>query len=171
MKHTIALLVENHEGVLSRISGLFSGRGYNLESFTAGPAVDPTTTRITLVCGGDDQVIDQIKKQLNRLVDIIKVVDLTETPTVDRELALVKVGARSGERGEIFQIADIFRAKVMDVAADSIVLELTGSSAKIDDFISLLGDFTIHEFARSGLVSMSRGRKQRKEQHAQGTVA
>ena len=161
MTHTIALLVENHEGVLSRIAGLFSGRGYNLESFTAGPAVDPTTTRITLVCGGDDQVIDQIKKQLNRLVDVIKVVDLTDAPTIDRELALVRVRAKSGERGEIFQIADIFRAKVMDVATDTIMLELTGSNRKIDDFIALLGDYNIEEFARSGLVSMARGRKGR----------
>ena len=163
MTHTIALLVENHEGVLSRIAGLFSGRGYNLESFTAGPAVDPTTTRITLVCGGDDQVIDQIKKQLNRLVDVITVVDLTDSPTIDRELALVRVRAESGERGEIFQIADIFGAKVMDVATDTIMLELTGSNRKIDDFIALLGDYNIEEFARSGPVSMARGRKGRNQ--------
>jgi acetolactate synthase-1/3 small subunit len=155
----MTLLVENHEGVLSRIAGLFSGRGYNLESFTAGPAVDPTTSRITLVCGGDDQVIDQIKKQLNRLVDVITVVDLTKDPSVDRELALVRVKARSGERGEIFQIADIFGARVMDVATESIMLELTGSSEKIDDFIALLGGSAIQEFARSGIVSMARGRK------------
>lgn len=165
MKHTITLLVENHEGVLSRIAGLFSGRGYNLESFTAGPAVDPTTSRITLVCGGDDQVIDQIKKQLNRLVDVITLVDVTGTPSVDRELALVKVKAKSGERGEIFQIADIFRAQVMDVARESIMLELTGSSEKIDDFITLLEDFSIQEFARSGLVSMSRGAKKKEHNH------
>jgi len=164
MKHTITLLVENHEGVLSRISGLFSGRGYNLESFTAGPAVDPSTSRITLVCSGDDQIIDQIKKQLNRLIDVIHLVDLTDSPSVDRELALVKVRAKSGERGEIFQIADIFRAQVMDVARDTIMLELTGSGEKIDDFIALLEDFSILEFARSGLVSMSRGTK-RKEQN------
>ncbi len=165
MKHTITLLVENHEGVLSRIAGLFSGRGYNLESFTAGPAVDPTTSRITLVCGGDDQIIDQIKKQLNRLVDVITLVDVTETPSVDRELALVKVKAKSGERGEIFQIADIFRAQVMDVARESIMLELTGSGKKIDDFIALLEDFSIQEFARSGLVSMSRGTKTKEHSH------
>jgi len=162
VKHTISLLVENHEGVLSRIAGLFSGRGYNLESFTAGPSVDPSMSRITLVCGGDDQIIDQIKKQLNRLIDIIKVVDLTENPTVDRELALVRVKAKSGARGEIFQIADIFRAKVMDVASESIMLELTGSSDKIDDFIALLGDFSILEFARSGIVSMARGKKEQR---------
>ena len=151
--------MENHEGVLSRISGLFSGRGYNLESFTAGPSVDPSMTRITLVCGGDDLIIDQIKKQLNRLIDVIQITDLTSRATIDRELALVRVAAKSGERGELFQIADIFRAKIMDVATESVMLELTGASEKIDDFIALLGDHTILEFARSGLVSMSRGRK------------
>ncbi len=165
MKHTISLLVENHEGVLSRISGLFSGRGYNLESFTAGPSTDPTISRITLVCGGDDQIIDQIKKQLNRLIDVIEVTDLTASPKVDRELALVRVAAKSGERAELFQVAEIFRARIMDVATESVMLELTGAPEKIDDFIALLDKDSILEFARSGMVSMARGTK------TQGTEA
>ena len=156
MTHTISLLVENQQGVLSRISGLFSGRGYNLDSFTSGPTTDPTISRITLVCNGDAQIIDQIKKQLDKLIDIIEVIELTSVPTVDRELALVKVAAKPGQRAEIIQIADVFSAKVMDVGSDSIVIEITGSPEKIDDFVSLLQEFTIFELARSGLVSLCR---------------
>jgi len=157
--HTISLLVENHQGVLSRISGLFSGRGYNLESFTSGPTTDPSVTRITLVCNGDDQIIDQIKKQLDKLVDIIDVEELTETPTVDRELALIKVSVKPGQRGELIQIADVFNAQVMDVGSESMVLEVTGSPDKINDLIALLHEFSVIELARSGLVSIARGKK------------
>lgn len=160
MTYTISLLVENHQGVLSRISGLFSGRGYNLESFTSGPTTDPSITRITLVCNGDAQIIDQIKKQLNKLIDIIKVTDLSESPRIDREMALIKVGAKPGERGEIFQVADVFRAKVMDVGIDSMVLEVTGDPEKINDLLALLKEYEILEMARSGLVSMGRGEKE-----------
>lgn len=163
MTHTISLLVENHEGVLSRISGLFSGRGYNLESLTVGVTTDPTVSRITLVCSGDDQVIEQIKKQLNRLVDVIKVMDFTQLSSVDRELALVKVSALPGHRGEILQVADVFRAQIMDVASDSITMEITGSSEKINDFLSVMQDFTVVEMARSGVVSMERGKKGKKK--------
>jgi acetolactate synthase-1/3 small subunit len=163
MTHTISLLVENHEGVLSRISGLFSGRGYNLESLTVGVTTDTTVSRITLVCGGDDQVIEQIKKQLNRLVDVIKVMDFTQVPSVDRELALVKVSALPGHRGEILQVADVFRAQIMDVASDTITMEITGSSEKINDFLAVMQDFSVVEMARSGVVSMERGKKGRKK--------
>jgi acetolactate synthase-1/3 small subunit len=163
MTHTISLLVENHEGVLSRISGLFSGRGYNLESLTVGVTTDTTVSRITLVCGGDDQVIEQIKKQLNRLVDVIKVMDFTQLPSVDRELALVKVAALPGHRGEILQVADVFGAQIMDVASDTVTMEITGSSDKINDFLAVMQDFTIAEMARSGVVSMERGRKGKKK--------
>ncbi|MEW5814019.1 MAG: acetolactate synthase small subunit [Spirochaetota bacterium] len=159
MTHTIALLVENHQGVLSRISGLFSGRGYNLESFTSGPTTDPTITRITLVCQGDSTVIQQIKKQLNKLIDIIKVEDLTDCPTLNRELALIKIAVQPGQRGEVIQIADVFRAQVMDVGSDSMVIEITGSPQKIDDLVALLHEYTILEMARSGLVSLKRGSK------------
>jgi acetolactate synthase I/III small subunit len=159
MRYTISLLVENHQGVLSRISGLFSGRGYNLESFTSGITTDPSITRITLVCNGDAQIIDQIKKQLDKLIDIIEVADLTELPTIDRELALIKIAARPGERGEIFQVVDVFQAKVTDVGFDSMIIESTGPQTQIDDLLALLKDYEILELARSGLVSMEQGKK------------
>lgn len=163
MTHTISLLVENHQGVLSRIAGLFSGRGYNLESFTSGPTSDPSVSRITLVCKGDDAIIAQIKKQLNRLIDIIHLVDLTEESTIDRELSLIKVQVKPGQRSEIIQIATVFGAKVMDVGSDSMVIESTGRTDKIDDLIALLQEFTILEMARSGLVSLGRGKKKAPE--------
>lgn len=159
MTHAISLLVENHQGVLARISGLFSGRGYNLESLTVGPTLDPTVSRITLVCKGDDSIIEQIKKQLNKLVDIIKVIDMSERSSIDREMAMIKITATPQQRGEIFQVADVFRSKVMDVGADSMILEVTGSPEKINDFIAILQHYTILEIARSGLVSMERGKK------------
>lgn len=164
MTHVISLLVENHQGVLSRISGLFSGRGYNLESFTSGPTTDPSLTRITLVCKGDDAIIDQIKKQLNKLIDIIKVVDLTDLPTVDRELALLKISVKPNQRGELFQIAEVFNAKIMDLGIDTVILEVIGQPHKIQDFLELLQDYQILELARSGLVSMERGKKSKKIQ-------
>ena len=162
MTHVISLLVENHEGVLTRIAGLFSGRGYNLESFTAGVTTDPSVTRITLVCRGDETIIDQIKKQLNKLVDVIKVVELTNKRTIDRELALIKVFCKQDRRGEILQIAGVFGAEIMDMGRDAMVLELTGSSQKIDDIIALLQDYGVQEMARSGLVSLERTRKVKK---------
>ncbi len=159
MRYTISLLVENHQGVLSRISGLFSGRGYNLESFTSGITTDPSITRITLVCNGDAQIIDQIKKQLNKLIDILEVTDLTELPTIDRELALIKIAAKPGERGEIFQVVDVFQGKVTDVGFDSMIIESTGPPSQINDLLALLKDYEILELARSGLVSMEQGKK------------
>jgi acetolactate synthase-1/3 small subunit len=163
MTHVLSMLVENHQGVLSRIAGLFSGRGYNLESITAGVTTDPQISRITLVCKGDDNVIDQIKKQLNKLIDVIKVTDLSPLPSLHRELALIKVRAKPNQRGEVFQVADVFRARVLDVGIDSMVLEVTGSSDKLDNFIAVLQPYSIREVARSGLISMERGRKQTTE--------
>lgn len=163
MTHVFSMLVENHQGVLSRIAGLFAGRGYNLESITAGVTTDPQITRITLVCKGDDNVIDQIKKQLNKLIDVIKVNDLSALPSLNRELALIKVRAKPNQRGEIFQVADVFRARVLDVGIDSMVLEVTGSSEKIDNFAAVLQPYSIREIARSGLISMERGKKQATE--------
>ena len=160
MIHVLSMLVENRQGVLARIAGLFSGRGYNLESITAGVTMDPEITRITLVCKGDDNVFGQIKKQLHKLIDIIKITDLTEVPSLYRELALIKVKAKSNQRGEIFQVADVFRAEVMDVGVESMVLEVTGSPEKIDDFASILQPYNIQEIARSGLISLERGKKQ-----------
>jgi acetolactate synthase-1/3 small subunit len=161
MTHVISLLVENRQGVLVRIAGLFSGRGYNLESLTVGPTTDPTVSRITLVCGGDEQIITQIKKQLNRLVDVIKVIDLANVPSVHREVLLIKIAAKNGQRSEFFQVADVFGAKIMDVGTDSVMAELTASTEKINDFIALLSEFQIIESARSGVVSLERGRKGR----------
>jgi acetolactate synthase-1/3 small subunit len=160
MKRILSMLVENHQGVLSRIAGLFSGRGYNLESITAGVTTDAQITRITLVCQGDDNVFAQIKKQLQKLIDVIKVNDLTEARSLNRELALLKVRARSSDRGEIFQVADVFRARVLDVGLDSMVMEVTGASEKIDDFAAVLAPYGIMEIARSGLIAVERGRKQ-----------
>jgi acetolactate synthase-1/3 small subunit len=160
MTHVLSMLVENHQGVLSRIAGLFSGRGYNLETITAGVTTDPEVTRITLVCKGDDNVIDQIKKQLNKLIDVIKVTDLGLVPSLHRELALIKVRAKPNQRGEVFQVADVFRARVLDVGIDSMILEVTGSADKVDNFIAVLQPYSIREVARSGLISMERGRKQ-----------
>jgi acetolactate synthase-1/3 small subunit len=151
--------VENQQGVLARISGLFSGRGYNLESITAGVTTDPTVTRITLACNGDDAVVEQIKKQLNRLIDVIKVTELTGVPSLNRELMLVKVNAKGPQRGEIFQVADVFKAQIMDVGHESMTVELAGSPEKIDDLVALLQPYGIAEMARSGVVAMERSRK------------
>jgi len=159
MTHIISLLVENQQGVLARISGLLSGRGYNVESITAGLTTDPTVSRITLACTGDDAVVEQIKKQLNRLIDVIKVTELTAVPSLNRELMLVKVSAKGPQRGEIFQVADVFKAQVMDVGYDTMSLEISGSPDKIDDLIALLLPYGIVEMARSGVVAMERSRK------------
>jgi acetolactate synthase-1/3 small subunit len=159
MRHIISMLVENHQGVLARISGLFSGRGYNLESITVGVTMDPAVSRITLTCSGEDAVVEQIKKQLNRLIDVIKVMDLTGVPSLNRELTLIKVSARSRHRGEIIQVADVFKAQVVDVGHDTMSVELVGSPEKIDDFLALIAPYGIVEMARSGVVSMERSRK------------
>jgi acetolactate synthase I/III small subunit len=159
MTHIICLHVENQQGVLARISGLFSGRGYNLESITAGVTTDPTVTRITLACTGDDAVVEQIKKQLDRLIDVIKVTELTGVPSLNRELMLVKVNAKGPQRGEIFQVADVFKAQIMDVGHESMTVELAGSPEKIDDLVALLQPYGIAEMARSGIVAMERSRK------------
>ncbi len=159
MTHIITLQVENRQGVLARIAGLFSGRGYNLESITAGVTTDPTVSRITLACTGDDSVVEQIKHQLNRLIDVIRVEELTDCPSLNRELMLVKVNAAGSQRGEIFQVADVFKAQIMDVGHDSMTVELVGSPEKIDDLIALLHPYGISEIARSGVVAMERSRK------------
>ena len=124
MKHVLSMLVENRQGVLARISGLLSGRGYNVESITAGITMDPTVSRLTLSCSGDDAVVEQIKKQLNRLIDVIKVTELSSVPSMNRELMLIKVNAQGAQRGEIFQVADVFKAQVMDVGHDTMAVEL-----------------------------------------------
>ena len=156
MRHTISVLVENHPGVLARIAGLFSGRGFNIDSLSVGETEDPTVSRMTVVVRGDDVVVEQIGKQLNRLIDVIKVVDLTEEEHVERQLVLIKVSADGSARSEIMQIVDIFRAKVVDVGAKSIVVEITGTADKVTALLDLLRRFGIQEIARTGQVAISR---------------
>jgi len=159
MRHTISVLVENEFGVLSRVVGLFSGRGFNIESLSVAPTLDATISRITIVTSGDDQILEQITKQLNKLIDTIKVIDFTDQVFVDRELALVKVAAEEGTRAEVLRIADIFRAKVVDVTPRSYTLEVTGAPAKIDAIIELLRPTGIKELVRSGPIVLGRGPK------------
>lgn len=151
------LLVDNTSGVLSRISGLFSRRGYNIESITAGVTADPRFTRITIVTSGDDEILDQIEKQVEKLVDVRDVKELEPDNSVYRELALIKVRTNCEQRQGVIAVADIFRAKIIDVAADSLIVELTGNQAKIDAFINLLDGYEILELARTGIAGLGRG--------------
>jgi len=162
MRHTISVLVENHPGVLARIAGLFSGRGFNIDSLSVGETEDPTVSRMTVVASGDDVVVEQIGKQLNKLVDTIKVVDLTGVEHVERELVLVKVAADGAARSEIMQIADIFRAKVVDVGAKSLIVEATGTEDKVDALVELLERFGIQELARTGRIALGRTLRRQK---------
>ena len=159
MHHTISVLVVNQSGVLSRISGLFSGRGYNIESLNVAETNDSGISRMTIVTRGDDKKIEQVTKQLNKLVDVIKVIDLTEENFVDRELILVKMNAEARVREEILRIVDIFRAKVIDVNPDSYTVEITGDEGKIKGFLDLLKPLGIKEVVRSGRIAISRGIK------------
>lgn len=159
MKHTISVLVENEFGVLSRVVGLFSGRGFNIESLSVAPALDPTISRMTIVTSGDDQVLEQITKQLNKLIDTIKIIDFTGQDFIERELGMIKVTAEEGTRAEVLRIVDIFRAKVVDVTPRSYTIEVTGSPSKIDAVIELLRPMGIKELVRSGPVVLGRGPK------------
>jgi len=159
MKHTISVLVENEFGVLARVSGLFSGRGFNIESLSVAPTNEPDTSRMTIVTRGDDRILEQITKQLNKLISTIKVVDFTDEEYVSRELALIKVTAESELRAEVLRIVDIFRAKVVDVTPKSYTIEMTGAPAKIDAVIDLLTPMGIKEIVRSGPVVIGRGSK------------
>ena len=156
-KKVFQLLVDNTSGVLSRISGLFSRRGYNIESITAGVTADPRFTRITIVASGDDEILDQIEKQVSKLVDVRDVKELKPDSSVYRELALIKVKAGCDQRQGVISIADIFRAKVMDVSKDSLIVEMTGSKTKLEAFIDLMGDYEILELARAGVMGLERG--------------
>jgi acetolactate synthase-1/3 small subunit len=160
-KHTIAVLVENKFGVLSRVAGLFSARGYNIESLSVGETLDPTVSRMTLVVRGDQFVIEQVVKQLHKLIDVIKVNDLTEDSHVERELALMRVNAEPQHRAEILRTADIFRAKVVDVTPTAYTIEVTGEESKIEGIIDLLRPFGIQEIVRTGKVAIARGPKTR----------
>lgn len=156
MRHTISILVDNEPGVLSRIAGLFSARGFNIESLNVAETTDPDTSRITLVTSGDDWIIEQIIKRFNNMVNVIKVRDLTPLTRVEREMVLVKVETTKETRAEILRTADIFRAKVVDVGAKSYTLEMTGDKDKVTALIDLLTPFGIVEIARTGTVAMIR---------------
>lgn len=159
MKHTLAVLVENKSGVLFRVASLFSRRGYNIESLAVGVTEDPKISRMTIVVDGDDRVLEQVTKQLNKLIDVIKVSDIGVDEAVERELALIKIAADVSTRTEIIQIADIFRARIVDVAPKSMTVEVTGDEAKIQAIEKLLRQFGIKEMVRTGKISLVRGPK------------
>lgn len=158
-KHTISALVENEAGVLSRVVGLFSSRGFNIDSLTVAPVEEGDVSRITIVTIGDNAIIEQILKQLNKLVPVIRVVDLTDGPHVERELMLVKVAAEKDVRAEVLRIADIFRSRVLDATPTSFVIEVTGASDKLDACLALLDPLGVTEMVRTGKVAMGRGSK------------
>ena len=156
MRHTISVLVENKFGALTRIAGLFSGRGYNIDTLNVGPTQDPSTSRMTIVTRGDDATLDQIVKQLNKLVDVLHVQDFREGEYVDRELVLVKVKVDSQSRAEVMQITDIFRAKIVDVQPATLTVEITGDEGKVEKFLELMNTFGIVELTRTGKVALPR---------------
>lgn len=156
MRHTISVLVENKFGVLTRVTGLFSGRGFNIETLNVGPTHDPSVSRMTIVVIGDDKVLDQVCKQLNKLVDVIEVLDFKKDECVDRELVLVKVKANRASRSEVMQICDIFRAKIVDVQADSLIIEITGHEGKVSKFVALMDNFGVLDLTRTGRIALSR---------------
>ena len=161
MKHTISLLVENQPGVLSRVAGLFSGRGFNIESLSVAETIDPHVSRMTILTTGNDQVLEQITKQLNKLINVIKVVDFKSNEYVARELALIKVTVTEATRSEILSIVDIFRGKVVDVSSESYTIEITGDEEKVLAIIDLFRPMGIKEIARTGCAALTRGSKQR----------
>ncbi len=156
MRHTISLLVENKFGVLSRISGLFSGRGYNIESLSVGETIDPQISIMTIVTRGDDQIIEQITKQLNKLIDVIKVIDMTELDHVEREMVMIKVAPRQEDKPEVLRITEIFRGRVVDSSQKTYTVEITGDEKKIEAIIELLKPMGIKEFVRTGKIAIAR---------------
>lgn len=159
MKHVISILLENEPGALSRVVGLFSARGYNIETLTVAPTEDPTLSRMTIVTNGSEEVIEQITKHLNRLVDVVKVVDLSEGPHIERELMLIKVRAVGKEREEMKRMADIFRGRIIDVTDKVYTIELTGNQEKISAFIGALDRSAILETVRTGVSGIGRGER------------
>ncbi|MFZ5639434.1 MAG: acetolactate synthase small subunit [Bacillota bacterium] len=159
MRHILAVLVENNPGVLTRVAGLFSRRGYNIDSLTVGGTENPQISRMTIVVGGDDTVLEQVTKQLHKLIDVIKINDVTSEQYVDRELVLIKVGADPAVRGEIMQIVDIFRARIVDIGRKTLMIECTGDEGKINAVIESLKPFGIKELVRTGKIAMLRGSK------------
>ncbi len=156
MRHTISVLVENKFGVLTRIAGLFSGRGYNIDTLNVGPTEDPATSRMTIVTHGDEATLEQIVKQLEKLVDVLEVTDFREHEYIDRELVLVKVSVDAKSRAEVMQITDIFRAKIVDVQPKSLTIEITGNESKIEKFLDLMKSFGVTALTRTGKVALPR---------------
>ncbi len=157
MKKVFSLLVDNTSGCLSRVAGMFSRRGYNIESLTVGETTDPRYSRMTVVAKGDEQILDQIRKQLAKLIDVVDIKVLDPDTSVNRELVLVKVRVEGAQRQTVITMADVFRGKVVDVGTDSLIIELTGQQNKLDAFIRLLKDYEILELARTGITGLSRG--------------
>lgn len=156
MRHTISVLVENKFGVLSRVAGLFSGRGFNIESLSVGETLDPQVSLMTIVTSGDDQIVEQITKQLNRLIDVIKVIDFMEIDHVEREMILVKVAPKKEDRQDVLRLAEIFRGKVVDSGPMTYTVEITGDEKKINAFVELMKPYGIKEFVRTGRVAIAR---------------
>lgn len=156
MRHTLSVLVENKFGVLTRVAGMFSGRGFNIDSLNVGPTLDPTASRMTIVVRGDDKVLEQVTKQLDKLVEVIDVQDFRDEDYVDRELVLMRVKADSKTRAEVMQICDIFRAKIIDVQPERLAIEVTGTESKINKFLLLMERFGIIDITRTGKVALSR---------------
>ncbi len=156
MRHTLSVLVENRFGVLTRVAGMFSGRGFNIDTLNVAPTLDPSMSRMTMVVRGDDKVLEQVVKQAEKLVDVIKVDDFRDDQCVDRELVLMRVNVTPQTRSEVLQICDVFRAKIVDVRLDKLVIEITGHEGKISKFISLMQNYGIAESTRTGKVALSR---------------
>jgi acetolactate synthase-1/3 small subunit len=159
MRHIISILMENEAGALSRVAGLFSARGYNIESLTVAPTEDPSLSRMTLVTRGTDEIIEQITKQLNKLIDVVKLMDMTEGPHIEREMMLVKVKAEGDSREELKRVSDIFRGRIIDVTDRTYTIELTGAGDKLDAFLLALDPVAIVEVVRSGVSGIARGER------------
>ena len=157
MRHTISITVENEFGVLSRVAGLFSGRGFNIESLCVAETEDPGVSRMTVVSEGNDQIVEQILKQLNKLIPVLKVIDFTEMDTVNRELVLVKVKADNDTKPEVLRLIDIFRAKIVDVAPRCYTIEMTGGEGKVNAFLGMLRPLGIRDIVRTGKIAIARG--------------
>ncbi len=156
MRHTISILVENKSGVFTRVGGLFSARGFNLDGISVGPTEDSSVSRLTIVTHGNDKIIEQVNKQLNKLIEVIKVIDLTLEDHVERELALIKVSCNTETRSEIMQIVNIFRANIVDISSKTLTIEVTGIADKVQALINLLRPFGIREVARTGAIALKR---------------
>ena len=156
MRHTISVLVENKFGVLTRIAGMFSGRGFNIDTLNVAPTLDPTTSRMTIVVRGDDTVLEQVTKQLHKLVDVIEIEDYRDDEVVERELVLLRVKVDASTRAEVMQMGDIFRAKIIDVQHNVLGIEITGNESKLDKFLMLMSKFGISEITRTGRVALAR---------------